>query len=51
MSIYYFGVTFYLLSLDLYLVVRADGMVGAGVWYVPTLGACALILRFTLGGA
>ena len=36
--------------MDLYLVVRSDGMVGAGVLCVPTLGDGAFILRGTLGG-
>ena len=50
MSISYCGIILNFFSLELYLVVIADGMVGAGVWCVPTLGSGALILSSTLGG-
>ena len=49
-SISSFGVLFNLFYIALYLVVRSDGMVGACVWCVPTLGYGTLITRSTLGG-
>ena len=45
------GIILALLYLALYLVVWEDGMVGAGVWCVPTLVYAALTLRSTLGVA
>ena len=37
--------------LNFYLVVQEDGMVGAGLLIVPTLGYGAVILRANLGGS
>ena len=51
MSIYSGEVIFDLFAMALYLLVQAYVNVGAGVWYVPTIGDGALIIRSTLGGA
>ena len=51
MSIYSCGIIFALIYLYLYLLVRADGMVGADVFCVPTLGVFSLVLRSTIVGA
>ena len=50
MYIYSCGIILDFLSLELYLVAKEDGMIGAGVWCVPTLGDGELIMRYTLGG-
>ena len=46
----YFGIIIVLLSQYLHHVVRADGMVGTGIWSVPTLEDGAVILHATIGG-
>ena len=46
----YFGVILDFFYLALYLFVRADDMVGAGVWCVPALVSGSLILNSTPGG-
>ena len=51
MSISSCGVLFDLSSLELYLVVRAYGIVSAGVWCVLTIWAGSLFIRSTLGCA
>ena len=49
MLIYSCGIIHIFFSWSFYLVVQADGMVGAGVLNVPTLGDGAVILRAILG--
>ena len=51
MFISFCGIILILFSWDLYIVVVVDGMVGAGVFSVPTLGDGEVILCAPLGGA
>ena len=49
MSISSCGVPLDLFSLSMYLVVQANGMMGAGFWCVTTLVYVASIQQYTLG--